>query len=326
MRTRTCLSIILLCLLVLTGLLAGCGGMKPTGGNSGAATYSVTDDQGTVITFKEPPRHIYANTVSLEEVLLDLVPPERIAAVTASNKDRRISFVADKADRVERTLPEKPSLETVLSIRPDLVLAQDKARPEFIKALRDAGIPVFVMEVPVTLPKIRQRILKLGEVTGEKEKAAAVVADLDRKVAAVHEVTDRIPMENRRIIMAYSLNGVFGSPQGLFHHICLEAGVQNGAALAGLKRGDHVSKEQILRVDPDILIFPDYSSTVEGDATAFRQSVITDPALQPVKAVRNGRILVIHDRYRYAASQYVGDAIRDIAEKCYPEYFTKQYK
>ena len=104
-------------------------------------------------------------------------------------------------------------------------------------------------------------------------------------------------------------------------------GVEEGSnreryeALAGLVRGEHLSKEKIVEVDPDILMFSDYSSTQEGDSELFRKEVLDDPALQSIKAIKNKNIIIIKDRYRYAASQYIGDAICDIAQKTYPEYF-----
>ena len=90
---------------------------------------------------------------------------------------------------------------------------------------------------------------------------------------------------------------------------------------ACLVRGEHLSKEKILEVDPDVLMFSDYSSTQEGDTVLFRKEVLSDPALQSIKAIKNKNIIIIKDRYRYAASQYIGDAICDIAQKTYPEYF-----
>lgn len=39
--------------------------------------------------------------------------------------------------------------------------------------------------------------------------------------------------------------GAFGSKNGLFHDICIRSGLRNGAAIAGLKRGEHLSKEKL---------------------------------------------------------------------------------
>ena len=107
----------------------------------------------------------------------------------------------------------------------------------------------------------------------------------------------------------------------IYLKICIRSGLRNGAALAGLERGDHLSKEKIVSTNPDILIFPQYSSTVKGDVDKFRDDVLADKSLQTVKAVKNKRYIIIPDRYRYSASQYMADAILILSRQAYPEYY-----
>lgn len=116
--------------------------------------------------------------------------------------------------------------------------------------------------------------------------------------------------------------GVFGSAEGLFHDICISVGVTNGAALAGLVRGEHLSKEKQLKL---IQIYLCFLITVphRKEIQNFRKEVLDDPALQSIKAIKNKNIIIIKDRYRYAASQYIGDAICDIAQKHIQSILTK---
>lgn len=87
--------------------------------------------------------------------------------------------------------------------------------------------------------------------------------------------------------------GAFGSKNGLFHDICIRSGLRNGAAIAGLKRGEHLSKEKIVSTDPDLFIFPRYSATKKGDVDKLREDVLNDQSLQTVKAVKIRVILLL---------------------------------
>lgn len=203
---------------------------------------------------------------------------------------------------------------------------QENSNTAFIQSLKDVGLKVYITKIPTTLDMVRKRIIKLSEAVNEKKQGSIVIKELDKKTTFVKEVTDTIPVSDKKILMGYSLLGVFGSAEGLFNDICINAGVTNGAALACLVRGEHLSKEKIVEVDPDVLMFSDYSSTQEGDTVLFRKEVLSDPALQSIKAIKNNNIIIIKDRYRYAASQYIGDGILDIAQKTYPEYFKKNKK
>ncbi|WP_443935379.1 ABC transporter substrate-binding protein [Phascolarctobacterium faecium] len=288
--------------------------------------YQVVDDKGNILDFTDTPRKIYATTLSLEEILTDLVPLERIAAISEPAADPKISLIADKAAQISLKLPQKVSAEQILAIKPDLVIVQENSNTAFIKTLKDSGLKVYITKVPTTLNMVRQRIINLSVAVNEKQQGNRIIDELDHKTKFVKDVIGTMSAEEKKILMGYSLLGVFGSAEGLFNDICINAGVTNGAALAGLVRGEHLSKEKILEVDPDVLMFSDYSSTQEGDTVLFRKEVLSDPALQSIKAIKNNNIIIIKDRYRYAASQYIGDGILDIAKKTYPEYFKKNKK
>ena len=69
--------------------------------------YQVVDDKGNILYFTDTPKRIYATTLSLEEILTDLVPLERIAAISEPAADPKISLIADKAAQIPLKLPQK---------------------------------------------------------------------------------------------------------------------------------------------------------------------------------------------------------------------------
>ncbi|WP_297883757.1 ABC transporter substrate-binding protein [Phascolarctobacterium sp.] len=307
-------------------ITTGCGleGQGTAVENSVKQTqYQVADDKGNILIFNEKPKRIYATTLSLEEILIDLVPLEHITAISEPAVDTKISLIANKAAHIPVKLPQKVSVEQILSLKPDLIIVQENSNAAFIQALKDVGLKVYITKVPTTLKMVRQRIINLAEAVGEKEQGEKIINELDAKTEFVKNVMNKIPSKDKKVLIAYSLLGVFGSAEGLFNDICINSGVINGAALAGLVRGEHLSKEKIIDVDPDVLMFSDFSSTQEGDTELFRKEVLTDPALQSIKAIKNNNVIIIKDRHRYAASQYIGDGILDIAQKTYPEAFGK---
>lgn len=193
--------------------------------------YQVVDDKGNILYFTDTPKRIYATTLSLEEILTDLVPLERIAAISEPAADPKISLIADKAAQIPLKLPQKVSAEQILAIKPDLVIVQENSNTAFIQSLKDVGLKVYITKIPTTLDMVRKRIIKLSEAVNEKKQGSIVIKELDKKTTFVKEVTDTIPVSDKKILMGYSLLGVFGSAEGLFNDICINAGVTNGAAL-----------------------------------------------------------------------------------------------
>ena len=309
-------------LLLLFGILfflSGCG-EKPAAEAPGG--YDVVDDRGRTIHFDAKPQRVYGNTLSLEEVLLDLLPPERIAAVSPPTLDPEYSQAADKAARVAGRVPAYPGPEPIAALQPDLIFAQLRARPETLATFEEMGLKVFCMEVPTNLDMVRKRLRQMSEAVGEPERGQALLAELDEKVAYVKSRTAGIPPEKRRVLLGFSSMGAFGHPDGLFHDICRQSGVINGAARIHMAYGSHLSDEQILQIDPDIMMFVD-DGAANDYGGQIRDRVLGDPALQTAKAVKNRRFFFRRDRNPAANPQHMRDAILQIARNVYPEAFTE---
>lgn len=307
---------------IIVMLLTGCG--SSVNHKSNECAYSVRDDFGNVVEFASKPQRVYATTLSIEELLVDLLPAERIAAISVDAVDENYSLIVDKASRVSKKVPPRMNVESIVALHPDLVVVQANMNKAYVDALKDVGLRVFITKVPTTIDMVQDRIIKIADAVGEKEKGQEIIVDMNKKLAYVDSTAGSLPDDRKKVAIAYSMLGAFGSKDGLYNAICERSGLKNGAAMAGLVRGEHLSKERIVDINPDIFIFPSYSSTQKGDVNRMRQEVLKDPSLQTTKAIQSQRYIVINDRYRYSASQYVADAVLDISRKAYPELYDKR--
>lgn len=310
-----------LVLILLMMIFTGCGMQSRSDDNKSNDAYSVVDDYGNVLQFDAKPKRIYAGTLSIEELLVDLVSADRFVAISEDALDGNISLIKEQATHVKKVVPGYIGVEAILALKPDLVIVQENRNKAFIDALKDTGLKVMVTRVPTNLNMVQNRIDIIAKAVGEEERGNQIVKDMNKKLAVVQSKVGKIPEEKRKIAIAYSLMGAFGSQNGLFHDICVRSGLRNGAALAGLERGEHLSKEKIVSTNPDILIFPQYSATKKGDVNKLREYVLSDESLQTVKAVKNKNYIIIADRYRYSASQHMADAILLLSRQAYPELY-----
>ena len=70
----------LVLILVFATILTGCG-FNTTNNKAEVNAYQVTDDKNNVIKFQSKPVRVYASTLSIEEVLVDLIEPERMQQI-----------------------------------------------------------------------------------------------------------------------------------------------------------------------------------------------------------------------------------------------------
>ncbi len=273
-----------------------------------------------VNTVKKPQR-IVSLVLGADEILTDLVPVSSIAALSHLSIDEGISNVADKAWQVPARI--KGNAETVISLHPDLVITTDYHPVELIQTIQDAGIPVLVYKTPGTIEEIKQSIRQIAAVVGEEAAGARMVAEMEAAISQVGDKIKYVPAEKRLTVLRFSLLGGGGGKGTLFDDICGYAGVTNGASIVGLGRHEILSKEQIVLINPDMFFVPTWDYNQKTNFEQYRADIQNDPALQPVRAVKTQKLVMVPDRHLVCASQYIVYGVRDIARAAYPEYLEK---
>ncbi len=310
----------MLFLALISVWLPGCASVAKQ--EPSAPFFDGEDDFGTRVVLQRRPERIVSMNLPVDEILVALIEPERIAALSWWASEEGLSCVTERAKAFPAIHVRSP--EAVLAKKPDLVITTDGTEPEVTKTLRDMGVPVFVSRNPTQVEDIFPRIERIGAVAGAEEKSEALLRQLRARLDRVRERVADIPDEERPIVMAFAFTKPFGQKGMLFDDMCHKAGFKNGVAIAMGDTGLYpISKEQVIAVNPDIFLMPVWSSD-HKDAEEYKRNMVNDPAYRDVKAVRNGKLLTVEDRYRFSASQYLVDAVEKMAEAVYPERFSEK--
>lgn len=302
---------------LLIAALSGCGGFQGGPADMPQSAYEVQDGQGKTLKLPHKPQRIASLSIGTDEVLVHLVAPERIAALTYLADDPEISNITAQAQSIATKVRANP--EQLIALQPDLLLVPDWQPQELIDTLRQAGLPVYMYHAPNTIEQIKQMIGELSRVVGEEAAGQQLIAGMDSELAAVRQQVDRVAPDNRLIVLQFSLLGATGGTGSLFDDICKYAGVRNGGSIAGLGKFDLMSQEQMIKVNPDVLIMPMWDSTGRNNIGQYREKVRSDPGLQSVKAVKNDRLIPVPDRFQSSASHYIVYGVREVARAAYPE-------
>lgn len=308
-------------LLVLFCLaFAGCG----TTGNQTAsidplAAYTVTDSQGAVLKLPRKPQRVISVNIASDEILLGLIPPTRIAALSYLSTEPGISHIVEAAKAVSVKI--RAQTEPIVALQPDLVLVPDWLPAEFPLALRDAGMPVYVFKTAGSIADIRRNIHEIAQVLGEKEQGGKLVAAMDGELKAVADKLQRLPDAERVTVARVSTMGGSGGAGTSFDDICRHAGARNAGALAGLDKTGSLTQEQLVQIDPDVFLLPTWDFTNKTDFEKLRNEIESSPALCTIKAVRNGRLVQVPDRDLFCTSQYIVQGVHGVAKAAYPYLF-----
>jgi iron complex transport system substrate-binding protein len=214
----------------------------------------------------QAPQHVMSLSMCTDALLLDLLPPSRIASITFLSRDPSNSSLWPQAAKVPINYA---SAEEVLAERPDFVLAGTYTTPATRMLIKRVGIPLLEVPAANNFDEIRTTTRSVAHALGEDASAERLIARMDatlRELAATRL---------QRTIRVAGWNGG-GSVPGrgtLFDAILTAAGGVNVASTEGEGDGSF-DLEQLLEARPDVLAY--------GSDTSSEPSMHTDEALHPL--------------------------------------------
>lgn len=219
------------------------------------------------------PKRVVSTFLCTDEYVFRLVPRAHIAALSWEAADRRpvVSTIADAARGIATI---HPSTETVIALKPDLVVMYAGTNPRLHQNLTRLGVPVLDVPWANSLADVRAVTKMLGDKLGAKDRAQALLDEMDRKIADVRGHAPRPPVS----AILYEPQG-YASVQGLTDELMRLAGIKNVAPQGALTRTGQLPVETVVTTAPELLILG--GEARQGSAQAY--AVLHHPALKALK-------------------------------------------
>jgi iron complex transport system substrate-binding protein len=248
--------------------------------NSAApAARGFTDEIGRRVVIKSEPRRIVSLAPSLTETLFALGLGARVVGVTSYCD---YPAEARAKEKVGDTL--RPNLERLIALKPDLVLVTTSSQLENLtRQLDQLSIPVYVTN-PRTVADVVASIRRLGDVTGARDRAAALADEMKRRVDAVKkQVAGREPP---RVLYVLQNSPLITAGRGTFiNDLILLAG---GKSISGEETADYpqFSREAVIARAPEVIIIPESHGTELVNEDAVRRDFAATPAVKLNRVAR----------------------------------------
>lgn len=228
----------LLCL-----LLAGCAAQPPSGGG------------------------IVSTNPCADAMLVELVPPDRIAAISHYSQDPASTSIP--LDVARRFRVNHGTAEEVVAMRPQLVIASSFTSPATRSAYARAGLNTLYLDSPTTIEASKAQVIALADALGVHAAGVAMNARIDRAVAAAEWRGAKIPA-----LLWISGNLVSGGGN-LLDEMMTRAGFSDHAAHYGLQFTGYLPIEHVVIDPPQVMLVPD----APGRAASSRAAELRSRAL-----------------------------------------------
>ena len=271
----------------------------------------LTDQSGRQLVLSQKPVRIVSLTLATDEILLALVEPARILAVTHIAVDGTISNMPREAAAVPHKLRVEP--EQVIALQPDLVFVASYTRAEVVKLLQDTGLPVFQFAEFESINAIQGNIRLVAQAVGEEARADALIARMNARLEAVASRLAHNPARPR--VLYLGARGFTAGAHSSLDDLIRHAGGENLATTYGMMRSGNLSVEQVLAMNPAVI----FTGGNRREAPPSLPEFLRHPALQRVDAMIHERVFVLPLRYLVTISQFIVDGVEELARVLHPE-------
>lgn len=267
-----------------------------------------------------PPQRIVSITLAADETLLALIPEERILGVTYLADDLQYSNIVEAARQVRHKVHS--NAEQVIALRPDLIIASAYTGATASMLIRETGIPLLELPWHDSFAGVQKNIFAIGEAVGATQQSQALVADMDRRLQAVH---DRISRSTQPRVVYYFPGGFTAGSETTMDEMIHRAGGLNVATAAGIQGIKQLSQESLITLNPAVILVGGMPNKHEQPAYgSIRPFLMADPTLAGIDAIQKGRVYVVPSPYVGSLSQYIVNGVEAMAALLHPHLFPKQ--
>ncbi len=273
-----------------------------------AAAFTARDMLGREVTLAAPPRRIVSLVPSVTEILYALGAEDRLAGVTdfcdyppAARQKPRVGGMID------------PSLEAIVALKPDLVIVTTEGnREETLAQLKRLRIPTYLVAAH-RVSDTTALVGHVGELTERRDAAAALVARLEQRIAAVTSAVLTRPRP-RVLYVLWPEPLIVPGRESLVTELIRLAGGESITAGEGESYPRYSLEAAIARA-PEVILLADHGAgTGPVDEEKWR-------GFTSLPAIRAGRLHRVNGNLLHRYGPRIVDGLEQLARAIHPEAF-----
>ncbi|QRN94326.1 ABC transporter substrate-binding protein [Archangium violaceum] len=245
-----------------------------------------------------PPKRVVAVNSSLVEILFGLGKGDTIVGTDVGG-----TYPPEQEKIAKVGHPYHPSVEGIVSLKPDLVLAtEENLTPATAAQLRSARIPVLILENSAKdgIDGLKRRIDVVARLFNVQEAGKRMTQELDKQCAELGKKSSAVKKKPRILFLYAHGPGeafVYGKDTGV--HVLIElAGGQNAA--------DFTTGTKVLTAEGMVLASPDAIIMLNRglEAVGGIDGALKLPGVALTPAGRNKKILAVDNSIRWVGPRF----------------------
>lgn len=209
-------------------------------------------------------------------------------------------------------------VKAITALKPDIVIVEDEdGTTDLVRPLREAGVKVALLRAPKTVKEVEDQTRSVGQLLGRADKAESLITTMMNYIRDTESLRFARRDDPKKTVAVYNENGLYGAPDTMIQDMLKYVDVDNAATKAGVKWSYMGKKDDLIKVDPDVIIVPTDVKAPGFNRDAVLNSYYNDPDLKNVKAIKNKKVVIISNEAMMAKTYHIGRGIYNMAQFVY---------
>jgi iron complex transport system substrate-binding protein len=286
------------------------------------ALQSLVDDHSYVTSLSAYPNKIVSLAPSCTEILFALDLGDKVVAVTDyDNYPYNFTAWVEAGNMTSVGAFDKPNIEVIASLAPDLILATAGVQGESIDTLRNLGYKVLVLD-PANVSGVFKDIELVGKATGKNNEASSLVNNLNNRInAVINKVANAASKPKVYYEVWYDPTSLWSAGAKAWQNELIEKA--GGTNIFADQQMDYFqsSAEAVISRNPDAIVLPAAGMGFGPPFWGSIAEVKARPGWNTISAVQNDRLYQIDSDVISRAGPRVADAVEALAKFFHPELF-----
>jgi iron complex transport system substrate-binding protein len=270
-----------------------------------------TDDLGREIVIEKEVQRIISLAPAITEIIYALGLEDKLVAVSSACDYPEAALNKEDVGRID-----EPNLEKIISLEPDLVIAESVSRIEGLKRLTELGIKNIGFK-PGSINDTIDMIDDISYLISAQSAGAELTAEMEKEHQRLKKIVAK-KLENserRRVFYEIWSDPLYTAGRGTFIDSLIEAAGGYNVGREAQGSWPTYNMESLIAADPEIYISSQHSSLQDLTIEKLKQKKI----FREISAFKNDRLYLVNQDLVNRPSPRIIEGYKELIKAIFPE-------
>ncbi|MGM0500242.1 MAG: ABC transporter substrate-binding protein [Bacillota bacterium] len=270
-----------------------------------------TDDLGREIVIEKKVQRIISLAPAITEIIYALGLEDKLVAVSSACDYPEEALNKEDVGRID-----EPNIEKIISLEPDLVIAESVSKIEILNRLTELGIKNIGFK-PGSINDTIEMIKDISYLSSAQSAGTELTAEMEKEYQSLKKLVAKKLENNDRKRVFYEIwsDPLYTAGSGTFIDSLIDAAGGYNVGREAQGSWPTYNMESLIAADPEVYISSQHSSLEDLTLESLREKKI----LREISAFKNDRLYLVNQDLVNRPSPRIIEGYKELIKAIFPE-------